>query len=663
MKRLLPLFLIAILFCSCQSKPKLGSSKSYIEVFGDEGAEPDSIWRAFRSGVKFTVRAEGAEMTVPDLSSLVGEDLDDAIEWMAEGDDYVDVDKVFEVEKIKGGWIVSDQDEIDELILEEVESFLAKEIKRANIELDQQSLPQAIDLSVMADGSQYDTALIKNYWAVADSALYDSFASPDYYPNSKVLKAFKEERLERAFDWAGEITEQNAESKRKVDELSELIALYLQTSKDSAYSEAESEISRATQYLETPELMASALAPKVKAVLGIDGEQKSVDDLRGLYQAALRQEKLSSVLGAIALSDDKSMAQAAQSLQEVIDISLKSYAGRYSGSSEEFLEASFSEMDESDFDSSLRYAARKLKSSLSKERAEGLADLAKGDSETLSAYYGFEAASVAAEAMRKSIEGLSDSAEDILKFVALAEASALFNARAEIVLCRMLKLDDSDASESYSRLKAVLDSFVPKWKDYIKAYQRIEPTEEDKNELIKMFNALYYLNGEFDYKNNDILYVLLNLAEYYKDGTRDEVALYFKIWDPDTLAFEDPLSRFFGDYIAVGLPFKETDWVLENLFHTAPDHNAVDEEELYAYEEKYIVRIDDRPYWYRHENEMVQYRPLGNGIYDIAFSTCITNTGTDEVRFASIYATADLQLIDNERRWTFYRISDNPIEH
>jgi hypothetical protein len=119
LKRLIPLFFLAILCCSCQ--PKLGSIKSYIEVFGDEGEDVNSIGYAFKSGVKFTLGAEGAEMTVPDLASLIGEDVVDAVEWMAEGDDSVDVGEVFEVEKVKGGWTVLGQKKIDELIIEEVE--------------------------------------------------------------------------------------------------------------------------------------------------------------------------------------------------------------------------------------------------------------------------------------------------------------------------------------------------------------------------------------------------------------------------------------------------------------------------------------------------------------------------------------------------------------
>jgi hypothetical protein len=348
------------------------------------------------------------------------------------------------------------------------------------------------------------------------------------------------------------------------------------------------------------------------------------------------------------------MAQAAQSIKEVTGLSLKSYALSGSASTQGFLLNALSAIDESDYDSSLRYPAKALKSSISKVNADDLAYLPKGGSETLNAFYGFEAASLAAEAVRESMQSRSN----VYGFVALADASALFNARAEIILCRMLRQDDSDAREGYARIKATLDSFAPKWKDYIKAHQRIEPTPEDTSKLIKTMNGLYSMFGEYDFKSNSVIYVLEAIADLYKhQQPSDEVVYFFRNIEAEYI--EDSFSKLVDDYIRskISLSFEEADWVLENIFHVAPDH-SIDANSVYAYNNRYQVDVFQRPYWYAHENEILEYRPLGDGRYAIAFSTTVTNSFDEEDTYnRKRYLIADLQLIDNERRWTFYEIS------
>lgn len=200
--------------------------------------------------------------------------------------------------------------------------------------------------------------------------------------------------------------------------------------------------------------------------------------------------------------------------------------------------------------------------------------------------------------------------------------------------------------------------------------QNLEATEEDFNELENMLSKINMLVGfPFDV-------FTASSAEMTELILGDMLPLHFYYWgeeDVEYLSGEEAAKMgFFSeeniqDKYFIGspkayevYPAEKVDWILENIFHMMPDHSLRIELQ-YEYEPNFVEMCYlDRKYYHRKAG--IGSMPFEMSILsadrqeDGSYQICGENVSPYTSDFASPqyrYHCA-LELIDGERRWTFY---------
>jgi hypothetical protein len=160
-------------------------------------------------------------------------------------------------------------------------------------------------------------------------------------------------------------------------------------------------------------------------------------------------------------------------------------------------------------------------------------------------------------------------------------------------------------------------------------------------------NVYYFFKDGYDYENTSMRKLVANIAFSYTEYRVDNT--------------EDPLNRLYKQMPSYEkIPEKEMDNTIINVFNSIPDHNyeakGNDWYEGYYFDGYYYYQIDGLGGVFPKHN-ITDYKQLSNGKYIITAIGIEPFEGYGVV--PTIYLLVDLKLIDNERTWTFYNISNN----
>lgn len=129
---------------------------------------------------------------------------------------------------------------------------------------------------------------------------------------------------------------------------------------------------------------------------------------------------------------------------------------------------------------------------------------------------------------------------------------------------------------------------------------------------------------------------------------------YFKDEGLESLNESDPLGKFNRSYSR--LPSSKVDWILTDIFHVEGDH-SLSTDGIYYHQGFYYFATQEGGFAPDIRADLLDAQRLDDGKYKVSFEIYDENL-QEAMYILTSYLTVDLVLIDGQRQWTIYEMSN-----